>query len=313
MVDISILMPCYNEGKFIRENIFETIYTLKKLNNHSFELIVIDDGSKDKTYQEITAGAKDNGYVKTVQLKQNMGKGCALREGFQYAEGRYICFLDGDLDIHPRLINTFLEFMNKENADVVIGSKRHPSSKVNYPFHRKILSLGYQSFIKILFNLSIKDSQVGIKIYKKEVLDKIFPRILVKDYAFDIELLINAHRNGYKIVEAPIDMDFQSAGVGSDVSPEAYFRMFIDTCAIFYRTNLLHYYDRQHIEKEINYPTLIEKENKLNNISKYVKEMKHFPYENPSKLNVILNEDSIEPDELISKLKLNKPILSKKQ
>lgn len=241
MIDISVLMPCYNEIDTIRNNITETVNALKNSNNGSFELIVIDDGSSDKTFQEIKVGAENNGYVKSIQLK-HQGKGRALRYGFQHARGKYICFLDGDLDIHPQLIKPFMELMGKENADVVIGSKRHPLSRVNYPLHRRVLSFGYQSFVKMLFNLSIMDSQVGIKLFKKEVLDEVFPRILVKEYAFDIELLVNAHLNGYKIIEAPIEMDFKT-GVESSVDPEAYVRMFIDTCAVFYRTNILHYYD----------------------------------------------------------------------
>ena len=239
-------MPCYNEKKTIKRNINETVKTLKNSNNGSFELIVIDDGSSDGTLEEIKTGAQNNGYVKIVQLKQNRGKGRALKKGFQHAKGKYICFLDGDLDIHPRLIKSFVEYMRSENADVVIGSKRHPLSNVNYPAHRKILSFGYQSFVKMLFNLSIKDSQVGLKLFKKEVLDKVFPLVLVKKYAFDIELLVNAHRYGYKIIEAPIEMNFNTAGNGSNVGPEAYTRMLIDTCAIFCRTNILHYYDNGH-------------------------------------------------------------------
>jgi glycosyltransferase involved in cell wall biosynthesis len=233
-------MPCYNERKTIQKNIVETVNTLKNNNNGSFDLIVIDDGSLDGTFEEIKTVAHNNGLVKYIQLEANHGKGYALKKGFQYAKGKYICFLDGDLDLHPRLIKTLLEYMQNESADVVIGSKRHPLSKINYPLHRRGLSFGYQSFVKALFNLSIMDSQVGLKIFKREVLEDVFPIILVKKYAFDIEVLVNAHRNGYKIVEAPIEMDFKTAGAGSDVGPEDYIKMFIDTCAIFYRTRILH-------------------------------------------------------------------------
>lgn len=294
-------MPCYNECKTIRKNIFKTVNTLKNSNNGSYELIVIDDGSSDKTFKEIIAGARDNDFVKSIQLKENQGKGRALREGFQYAEGKYICFLDGDLDIHPRLIKTFFDYMAEKNADVVIGSKRHPLSKVIYPIHRKILSFGYQSFIKILFRLSIMDSQVGIKLFKRKVLDEVFPRILVKDYAFDIELLVNAHRNGYKIVEAPIEMDFQTAGITSEVSPFAYISMFIDTCAIFYRTNILRYYDNGFKDIEMNYQTSTMKLSRLKDKSKNIVEVIYHPYE----IHESLIENKNESGKLVSKMKLD--------
>ena len=124
-VNISILMPCHNEMDLIKRNINETVNTLKKSNNGSFELIVIDDGSSDKTLEEIKVGAQNNGCVKFIQLNNNHGKGHALKKGFQRAKGKYICFLDGDLDLHPRLIKSFIEYMEKEKADVVIGSMRH--------------------------------------------------------------------------------------------------------------------------------------------------------------------------------------------
>lgn len=226
----------------IKRNIEETIKSVKRFNHHSFELIVIDDGSLDQTLEQIQAAARNNDHVKVVKFAENHGKGHAMRKGFQKAEGKYICFLDGDLDLHPQLIKTFFDIMEQENADVVIGSKRHPLSAVNYPTNRKIASMLYQGFIKTIFGLSIKDSQVGLKLYKREVLDKIFHRVVVKKYAFDIELLVNAHHSGYKIVEAPIKMDFMSV-IGSKVNPTAIIKMFIDTCAIFYRLYIVKYYD----------------------------------------------------------------------
>ena len=250
-VNISVLMPCHNEMNFIKNNINETVNTLKISKNGSFELIVIDDGSSDGTFEEIKAGAQNNGDVRFIKLEKNHGKGRALREGFQHANGKYICFLDGDLDLHPRLIPTFIEYMENENADVVIGSKRHPQSNVNYPMKRRLLSGAYQGFIRTMFGLSIMDSQVGLKLFKREVLRDVFPQILVKEYAFDVELLVNAHNCGYKIVEAPIEMDFINS-VGSDVDIRAVARMFVDSCAIFYRTNILHYYDNGHKKQKIN-------------------------------------------------------------
>ena len=222
----------------IKNNITETVTALKRANNGSFEVIVIDDGSSDNTFREIMDGARDNGFVKFLKLEQNQGKGHALRMGYEYAEGQYICFLDGDLDIPPRLIKVFMEMMMMEDVDVIIGSKRHPMSVVNYPKSRKMLSIAYQWFVQSIFNLSITDSQVGLKLFKRKVLDEVFPRVLVKKYAFDIELLVNAHRRGYKIMEAPIEIS-----VRRDMDIRAVARMFLDTCAIFHRLNILHYYD----------------------------------------------------------------------
>jgi len=130
--------------------------------------------------------------------------------------------------------------MEQTGADVVVGSKRHPGSKVNYPINRKIFSEIYFRFVKTLFGIQVKDTQVGLKLYKRKVLEDVCPIVLVKRYAFDIEILANAHRLGYKIREAPvaINMNFDS-----HVNKKAIWNMFWDTCAIYYRMNILHYYD----------------------------------------------------------------------
>jgi len=239
-LEISIIMPAYNEGPRIYDNISETVRTMEGM-GQSYELIVVDDGSKDNTYQEVQRAAASFPNVQAVRYANNGGKGSALKYGFRYAQGDLVAFLDADLDLHPRQIKTFLEYMAKYKVDVVIGSKRHKLSQLDYPLQRRFLSTGYSLLIKVLFNLSVKDTQTGLKIFKREVLEEIIPRVLVKRYAFDLELLVNAQHRGYKIVEAPIILNFQRkfgrVGFG-DIKPIA-----IDTAAIFYRLRILKYYD----------------------------------------------------------------------
>ena len=255
MAELSVLMPCYNEDDKIKNNIIETVKTLKNTIDCSFELIVIDDGSTDKTYKIIENCTKKYNFIKPVQMEQNSGKGFAIKRGFELATGNYICFLDGDLDIHPRIIKNFMDLIKENGFDVIIGSKHHPLSNVKFPIHRKILSIGYQYLIKILFNIPIKDSQVGLKLFKRDVLTDIFQRILCKKYAFDIELLVNINYRNYKIQEAPIDLDLDING--SNVNIQAFSLMFVDTFAIFYRKNILHYYDDYDKDKEKKYQRFV--------------------------------------------------------
>jgi hypothetical protein len=132
--------------------------------------------------------------------------------------------------------------MQKESADVVIGSKRHPKSVLHYPTKRKILSAGYFFIVKLMFGLPLRDTQTGIKLFKADVLKKIFHRVLIKRYAFDLELLILADHNGFKISEAPVVVDYK--GKYGHITLKLIFKMMWDTFAIFYRLNVLHYYDR---------------------------------------------------------------------
>lgn len=238
---LSIVIPAYNEKERIFNTISETSRIMKELHlNH--EIIVVDDGSKDGTIDEMVKAAKIFGNVHPVRYEKNQGKGNAIKHAFNHVTGDMVTFLDADLDLHPNQIPIFIEYMEKSNADVVVGSKRHPQSQIDYPAHRRILSFAFNILTRILFNLSLTDTQAGLKLFKYEVLKKVLPRILVRQYAFDLEILVNAHHLGYKIVEAPIIVNFQRK-FGRIRFRDIYI-IVIDTGSIFYRLKILRYYDR---------------------------------------------------------------------
>ncbi len=242
VVDLSVLMPCYNDGANLAKNIESTLEDLEHLARQTYELIVIDDGSTDATYKEASRIASTNRRVSVLRVKANSGKGSALQAGFEASKGGLICFLDGDLQISARHIPRFVEYMRFEKADIVIASKRHPLSSVDYPRTRRILSRCYQTLITVLFRLPLTDTQTGLKLFRREVLERVFPKALVKRYAFDVELLGNAHRLGYRIVEAPIEVSGRGI-YKSHVDLGAVWRMFYDTLGIFYRMYIRAYYD----------------------------------------------------------------------
>jgi glycosyltransferase involved in cell wall biosynthesis len=177
-----------------------------------------------------------------VRCRRNKGKGNALICGTAYSKGEYVAFLDADMDLHPEQLENFFAIMNSRGADVVIGSKFHPQSKVEYPRLRRIYSFFYFMLVRSLFGLPVRDTQTGIKLFKREVLEKVLPRVLVKRFAFDLELLANVHHFGYRIVEAPVVVNFNR--VCSRLRLAAVWNVFVDTLAIFYRMRILRYYDQ---------------------------------------------------------------------
>jgi glycosyltransferase involved in cell wall biosynthesis len=239
-------MPAHDEGAGIYANIAETLTFLQET-GHDFEIIVIDDGSSDNTYEEAARFTDANQCVQLIRNHTNLGKGGALREGFKLSRGESVVFIDADLDLHPRQLQLFFDCMQREHADVVIGSKRHPQSKLFYPFHRKIVSAVYFFLIKLLFRLPIHDTQTGLKLFRREVLEKVFPQMLVKKFAFDLELLVLAHKHGFKIAEAPVVVDYRP-NIGKKmkrwVSFDDIYTTWWDTMAIFYRLYILRYYDK---------------------------------------------------------------------
>ncbi len=234
---LSVIVPAYNQGEYIYRNMHEMLKTFKKHGN-GFEVILVDDGSTDDTYKEVSL-IKDKA-LKVVSYRRNMGKGHALKHGFKHSSGEYVTFIDSDLDIHPKNLMRFFPYM--KDADMVIGSKRHPKSIVNYPLKRKVLSWGYHMFVNLLFDLGVKDTQSGIKLIRREVLEKVLPKVLVKRFAFDLELLVNAKLHGFRIKEAPIEIKY-NWGNTSMVSSGAMKGIFIDTLAIAYRRYVLRWYD----------------------------------------------------------------------
>lgn len=236
---LSVIIPAYNENDMILPMLNECISSLSSINH---EIILVDDGSSDGTFENVRKFSECHRNIKIVHYGGNHGKGFAIRYGFKYTTGDLVALIDADLNLHPVQIVKLMEYMDRTGADVVVGSKRHPSSKVNYPLKRKILSDIYYILVKSLFGVPVKDTQVGLKLYSRKVLDDIFPKVLVKRYAFDIEMLANAQRLGYKIIEAPVELNM---GFSSRVNMKAIWNMLIDTAAVFYRMKIIHYYDRQ--------------------------------------------------------------------
>jgi len=211
--------------------------------HYNYEIIIVIDGIVDNTYKRaLTIKSKK---IKVTGYRKNQGKGHAVRYGMLAAKGDIIGFMDAGMDIHPEGFRMLLNHMEWYNADIIVGSKLHPVSKVNYPLYRTILSWGYRLLTATLFGFKVRDTQVGLKFFKRRVIKKVLPRLLVKAYAFDIEILAVAYALGYKrIFEAPIKIKFQS-GNSTIISKSLWkiiFLMTLDTLAVFYRLKIRRYY-----------------------------------------------------------------------
>jgi glycosyltransferase involved in cell wall biosynthesis len=238
---VSVLVPIHNEEAGIQDNIKIVKATLDDL-GCQYEIIAIDDGSADRSYEVLKSLERDIPELLVKKSSKNFGKGRALKKAFRYASGDLIVWLDADLDLHPYQIKTLYDIMVLDGADIVIGSKMHPNSRVSYPLTRRIISWGYYLLIRLLFNLPCHDTQTGLKLFKRKVIEEVFPRILVKQFVFDLEVLVNARHLGFKLAEAPIILenkrDYGRIGVNSIITT------FKDTLAIWYRMYILKYYDR---------------------------------------------------------------------
>ena len=247
---ISVVIPTYNESGHIRRCLLETAAAIAEITPH-YEILIVDDGSSDDTLAQARAIAGEMTGVRVETTTTNQGKGSALIRGAQVARGDLVLFQDADLEVHPRQLGLLLRTMHAEDADVVIGSKLHPDAQIDYPLKRRILSRGYYVIVRTLFRLPVHDTQTGLKLYRRRVLERVGPRLLVKRFAHDLEALVNAHRMGYRIVEAPVvvtrEREFTRIGVGSS------WGVLRDTLGVFHRTYVTHYYDKvgAHIDRAL--------------------------------------------------------------
>lgn len=258
---ISIIVPSYKAEKIVKEALLRIESVLSKT-KYNYEIICVVDGKFDNTEGEAKKLAKKYSHIKVFSYKNNLGKGHAVRYGMAHAKGGVIGFFDCGLDLNPNGIPLLLEHFRWYNADIMVGSKRHIASKVSYPWQRRILSWGYQMVVRCLFGLKVRDTQVGMKFFRREVLEQVLPRLLVKEFAFDIEMLSVAYYLGYKrIFESPIELDLEFKG--SSIVKKGFWRtvllMLWDTCAVFYRLRLLHYYDSKNKRNWITSESLILK------------------------------------------------------
>lgn len=253
---LSIIIPVYRQEKTIRRNLSAVLSELD-LFRMPYEVIVVVDGYDDKSKEEAEKVKHPN--VSIVGYPDNHGKGYAVRYGMARAKGDVIGFIDAGGEIRESGIQMLIEHMYWYNADIIVGSKRHPASKVVYPLGRKLFSFGYQLLVRLLFGLTVKDTQTGLKLYRRVVLEDVLPRISNDHFSFDIEILAVAFHLGYKrIYESPIELDFakMTSTIHSNLLPVVWV-MLKDTFYIFYRLRILHYYDTLNGHKWKNDPDLL--------------------------------------------------------
>lgn len=236
-VQLSIVIPVYNQEKNVSIAL-DRIKRVVKSTGLSYEIIVVDDGSRDGTMNALRSEATHDSNLRIVSYSQNMGKGYAVKLGITSSHGDIVIFTDGDLDISPHMITEYIEQL--QECDLVIASKRHPESRVNAPLSRRFLSKGFNLFVRILTGIKLKDTQSGLKAGNGKALSDIFRLMLVKRYAFDVELLALANLLNFQVKEMPIEINLDRSFKLKDIA-----RMSVDLLAISYRLKIRKWYQKR--------------------------------------------------------------------
>lgn len=238
-MEISVIIPAYNEAKRITPTIKSVVEYLEKLNKNRYEIIVVLDGSKDNTLKVVSKLAKKYKAIQIIDNKINRGKGSVVRQGILASKGEYVLFMDADNSTHIDELDKILPVM-KQGVDIVVGSRDMHGSKVEIrqARYKEILGDLGNLWIQLLLVGGIKDTQCGFKVFAGDKARHIFSKLNMKGWSFDIELLALARYFGYSIKEMPVIWYNDD---NSHVKARDYIHVLIDTIIIKYRL-LIGYY-----------------------------------------------------------------------
>lgn len=200
---ISVFFPCYNEEDNVERTVVKAIETLSKIAD-VYEVVVVNDGSADRTLEKAQALAQKYPQVNVVSHEKNKGYGAALRTGFQHAQHDFVCFTDADGQFDFSEVKKFLAVI--ETRDAVLGYRLKRQDKI----HRKINTFIYKMVVDFLFGLRVKDIDCAFKMFRKEVFSKVF---IESDGAVaSAELLIKLKNAGFSFEEVGVSHYPRAAG-----------------------------------------------------------------------------------------------------
>ncbi len=198
---LSIVIPAYNEEKRIQRTLEKILHYCKK-HTYSYEILVVNDSSTDKTKE--VAQDIGNKHIRIIENAQNRGKGYSVKQGFLHACGEWILFTDADLSTPIDELELFFRYTI--DYPVVIGSRNLPMSRivVKQPFLRSTLGKIFPFFVRCFLLPEITDSQCGFKLFRQDVAKRIAEKQRLDGFCFDTEQLFLAKKFEYTIKEVPI-------------------------------------------------------------------------------------------------------------
>ena len=223
--DISIIIPAYNEALRIRPTLV-AIEDYFRHKNMSYEIIVVDDGSRDTTRKVV----EDFRTVKLLVNELNKGKGYSVKRGMLVARGKLRLFMDADHSVKIDNLDRFIAEINK-GADIVIGSIELPGSAIqddNYRY-RRVFGKWAKTLIRATTTPGIYDTQSGFKLFTERTAEEIFPQLMTLRWGFDIEIIARAQKRGMSIKEIAVEWNNSKA---SSVTLGSYFLTLLELVKI---------------------------------------------------------------------------------
>jgi dolichyl-phosphate beta-glucosyltransferase len=200
-VDLSVVIPAYNEGRRLEATLRRIVGFLENREG-TFEVIVVDDGSADRTAE---VAENFEGPVYLLRLARNRGKGAALRHGVVASSGAAVLLTDADLSTPIEEVEKLAPYLAR--SELVLGSRAVAGADIQerQSRHRELLGKTFNLFIRCLGAGPIRDTQCGFKLIRGEVARELFPLLRIDRFAYDVELVFEARRKGYRIAEVGVE------------------------------------------------------------------------------------------------------------
>ncbi|MGB8959710.1 MAG: dolichyl-phosphate beta-glucosyltransferase [Candidatus Aminicenantales bacterium] len=203
-IRLSVVIPTYNKEARIAATL-EHVATYLASKPFASEIVVVDDGSSDRTADAARAALAGRGPSKVIRRERNMGKGASVREGVLAASGEIILFCDDDLSTPIEELDKAVAAL-ESGADVVIGSRAHPDSEIRVRQRRPREWMGktFNLLVRLFVLKGYRDTQCGFKAFRRAAARDIFPHLRTPGFGFDVEVLVLCRDLGYRVAEIPV-------------------------------------------------------------------------------------------------------------
>ncbi len=202
---LSLVLPAYNEGDTLDKCTTLTLEALDRfLNKKDYEIIIVEDGSTDKTPEVAKKLAEKFGQVRYFHSDGRLGKGKALTKAFREGKGRIFAFMDVDLATDLQHLPELIKAVDEEGYDICIGSRLLPNSKVDRGIRKTITSKVFNKLVRLLLGSNLQDHQCGFKAFRRDIFENLASKVKSDHFFWDSEFLVRAQNHGYRVKEIPV-------------------------------------------------------------------------------------------------------------
>jgi glycosyltransferase involved in cell wall biosynthesis len=203
-VQVSVVLPAYNEAAYLTPAIEKTIQTLNEF-TQSYEIIIAEDGSTDGTAERAQELAQKYPCVRHIHREERLGRGTALNNAFRQSCGEVLVYMDLDLATDLKYLQPLIEAISVEGYDFATGSRMMPESQAERTFSRGFSSKTYNFLVRHMLGSKLRDHQCGFKSFKREPLLGLLGEVEAKHWFWDTEIMVRAHSHGCRIKEFAVE------------------------------------------------------------------------------------------------------------